>query len=63
MMWCVQYRLAAQLHSHLVYTLHKFRYYASKYGTHTPAPDTSIKERVPRGLYVQTRNDVEIFFQ
>ena len=29
---------------------------------HTSAPDTSIKERDPWGLYVEIRNDIEIFY-
>ena len=63
MMWFVQYRLAAQLNAHLVCTLHNFRFHENKYTRHTSAPNTSIKERVPRWLYVETRNDVEIFYQ
>ena len=30
---------------------------------HTCAPDTRMKERFPLGLYVETRNAVEIFYQ
>ena len=30
---------------------------------HTTAPDKNIKERVPRNLNVETRNDVKILYQ
>ena len=65
-MWFVQHCLAAQLNAHLVCTMYKFQYYANKcekYGRmrHTSVPNTSIIERLPLGLYVETRKDVEIF--
>lgn len=65
-MWIVKYRLASastQLSAHLVCETHKFRYYANKFDTSYLSSDTSsIKERIPRGLYVETRNHVDIFY-
>ena len=61
MMWFVHYRLRVQLNAHLVCPLYKFRFYVNEY--HTFAPDKSIKERIPRWLYVETRYDVEISHQ
>ena len=50
-------------YAHLVCILHKFRNYANKYECHTSASDTSIKKRVPRRLFIETRNNVPIFYQ
>ena len=58
----MQYRLASQLNAHWVCTLHKFRYYANKYDTSYFRARHKYK-RVSRELYVETRNDVEIFYQ
>ena len=58
----VQYRLSAQLNAHFVCTLHKFIMQINV-THHTSAPDRNIKERVLRGLYFETCNDVWSFYQ
>ena len=63
MMWFVKYRLVPQLSAHLVFALHKFRYQENKYDTSIFRARHKHKERVLRWLYVETRNDAEIFYQ